>query len=263
MEGVSLQWYDKLFANDSILEAFQTSILLALGCSLTATILGVMAAIALVRYQFKGKNAISTLISMPLLIPEVVLGVALLMFLKLVGVYRSFGMLLLGHTVLALPFVVLVVQARLVGLRQNFEEAALSLGAGVGDVLDVVQVPAFNDVPERVALTVRFEPRIDCRAERRVLPAHGHCQVGSRPDGHVLVHLEGRKHPCPELSKVIVHDDDGHEPPVDHLEQVVVFEHLGCGRDDDRRPAAGGQVSVQAFEAFEVAAAPPDEHRLS
>jgi spermidine/putrescine transport system permease protein len=59
----------------------------------------------------------------------VVLNVALLMFLKLMGVYRSFGMLLLNHTVLALPFVVLVVQARLVGLRQNFEEAALSLGA--------------------------------------------------------------------------------------------------------------------------------------
>src|SRR5690242_228432 len=122
MEGVSLQWYGELFANDSILQAFQTSIVLALGCSLLATILGVMAAIALVRYQFKGKNAISTLISLPLLVPEVVLGVALLMFLELIGVYRSFGMLLLGHTVLALPFVVLVVQARLVGLRQNLRK---------------------------------------------------------------------------------------------------------------------------------------------
>ena len=129
MEGLSLQWYGKLFANESILEAFQTSLILAFGSSLMATILGVMAAIALVRYSFRGKNAISTLISLPLLVPEVVLGVALLMFLKVMGVYRSFGMLLLGHTVLALPFVVLVVQARLVGLRQNFEEAALSLGA--------------------------------------------------------------------------------------------------------------------------------------
>lgn len=129
MEGVSLQWYDKLFANDSILQAFQTSIILAVLCSLMSTILGVMAAIALVRYSFRAKNAVSTLISLPLLVPEVVLGVALLMFLKVMGVYRSFGMLVLGHTVLALPFVVLVVQARLVGLRQNFEEAALSLGA--------------------------------------------------------------------------------------------------------------------------------------
>ena len=129
MEGLSLQWYGKLFANESILEAFRTSLVLAIGCSLAATTIGVMAALALVRYQFKAKNTVSTLISLPLLVPEVVLGVALLMFLKTMGVYRSFGMLLLGHTVLALPFVVLVVQARLVGLRQNFEEAALSLGA--------------------------------------------------------------------------------------------------------------------------------------
>jgi spermidine/putrescine transport system permease protein len=129
MEGLSLRWYSKLFANESILEAFRISVVLAVGCSLAATAIGVMAALALVRYQFKAKNAISTLISLPLLVPEVVLGVALLMFLKMMGIYRSFGMLLLGHTVLALPFVVLVVQARLVGLRQNFEEAALSLGA--------------------------------------------------------------------------------------------------------------------------------------
>src|SRR5688572_28462322 len=101
MGGVSLQWYDKLFANDSVLDAFQTSILLALGCSLLATILRVMAAIALVRYQFKDKDTVSTLISMPLLIPELVLDDTLLMILKLIGVYRSFGMLLLGHTVLA------------------------------------------------------------------------------------------------------------------------------------------------------------------
>lgn len=112
MEGVSLQWYGKLFANESILEAFKTSLILAVSCSIMATILGVMAAIALVRYQFKGKSAISTLISLPLLVPEVVLGVALLMFLKVMGVYRSFGMLILGHTILALPFVVLVVQDR-------------------------------------------------------------------------------------------------------------------------------------------------------
>ncbi|MBL9035454.1 MAG: ABC transporter permease [Rhodospirillaceae bacterium] len=144
MEGLSLQWYHKLFANDSILEAFQTSVILAFGSSLIATVLGVMAAIALVRYSFKGKNAISTLISLPLLVPEVVLGVALLIFLKYMGIYRSFGMLMLGHTVLALPFVVLVVQARLVGLRQNFEEAALSLGANRLQTFREVTLPLIS-----------------------------------------------------------------------------------------------------------------------
>ena len=144
MTGLSLQWYGKLLQNEAVLRAFKTSIWIAFLTAAVCTIIGVMAAIALVRYQFRGKNAISTLISLPLLVPEVVMGVALLMFLKLLGVYRSFGMLLLGHTVLALPFVVLVVQARLVGLRQNFEEAALSLGANRLQTFREVTLPLIS-----------------------------------------------------------------------------------------------------------------------
>ncbi|HVJ39842.1 MAG TPA: ABC transporter permease [Dongiaceae bacterium] len=129
MEGFSLQWFGKLFDNDSIIAAFETSLILAASSSFLATLLGVMAAIALIRYSFKGKAVISNLLSLPLLMPEVVLGVSLLMFLKFLHQPRSFLLLLLGHTVLSLPYVILVVQARLVGLRQHYEEAAMSLGA--------------------------------------------------------------------------------------------------------------------------------------
>ena len=129
MEGFSLQWFGKLFANQSIVDAFKTSLILAGTSAALSTVIGVMAAIALVRYSFKGKEGIQTFLSLPLLMPEVVMGVALLMFLKFLSMPRSFAVLLVGHTVLSLPYVVLVVQARLVGLRQNFEEAALSLGA--------------------------------------------------------------------------------------------------------------------------------------
>jgi len=130
IEGFSFAWFARLFANDSIVSAFKTSLVLAGLSALGATVLGVMAAIALVRYQFRAKNAISTLLSLPLLMPEVVLGVALLIFLKWLQQPRSFALLLLGHTVLALPYVILVVQARLTGLRGVYEEAAMSLGAG-------------------------------------------------------------------------------------------------------------------------------------
>ncbi len=129
MEGFSLQWFSKLFENDSIIGAFQTSLILALSSSVLATLIGVMAGIAMIRYSFKGKALVSNLLSLPLLMPEVVLGVALLLFLKFLEQPRSFLLLLLGHTVLSLPYVVLVVQARLVGLRQHYEEAAMSLGA--------------------------------------------------------------------------------------------------------------------------------------
>lgn len=129
MEGFSLQWFEKLFNNDSIVEAFKTSLVLAASSAAVATIIGVMAALALVRYSFKAKETMQTLLALPLLMPEVVLGVALLMFLKLLSMPRSFALLLLGHTVLSLPYVVLLVQARLVGLRASYEEAAWTLGA--------------------------------------------------------------------------------------------------------------------------------------
>ncbi|MDY0885752.1 ABC transporter permease [Dongia soli] len=141
MEGFSFVWFGKLFGNDSIMEAFQTSIILAASSSLLATAIGVMAAIALIRYSFKGKAVVNNLLSLPLLMPEVVLGVALLMFLKFLEQPRSYMLLLLGHTILSLPYVVLVVQARLVGMRQHYEEAAMSLGANRLQTFFAVTLP--------------------------------------------------------------------------------------------------------------------------
>jgi spermidine/putrescine transport system permease protein len=144
MEGFSLQWFGKLFSNQSIVDAFKTSLILACTSSLLATTLGVMAAIALIRYSFNGKAVINNLLSLPLLMPEVVLGVALLMFLKFLQQPRSFLVLMIGHTVLSLPYVVLVVQARLVGLRQHYEEAALSLGANRLQTFKEVTLPLIS-----------------------------------------------------------------------------------------------------------------------
>ena len=76
-----------------------------------------------------GQNLISTLLIAPILVPEVVLAVALLLFLNFLSINKSFALLLFGHVIFTLPFVILVVQARLVGIRRDIEEAALSLGA--------------------------------------------------------------------------------------------------------------------------------------
>ncbi len=129
MEGVSLRWFVALWENDAIVRAFRTSLLLGALTALISTTLGVMAAMALVRYRFRGQQLISTLLIAPILVPEVVLAVALLLFLNWLNLPKSFTMLLLGHVIFTLPFVVLVVQARLTGIRRDYEEAALSLGA--------------------------------------------------------------------------------------------------------------------------------------
>ncbi|TNE40353.1 MAG: ABC transporter permease [Alphaproteobacteria bacterium] len=127
--GVSLRWFLKLAHNDAILRAFQTSIVLGALTAVISTTLGVLASLALVRYRMPGKNMISTLLIAPILVPEVVLAVALLLFLNALSLPKSFPLLLMGHVIFTLPFVVLVVQARLIGIRRDVEEAAMSLGA--------------------------------------------------------------------------------------------------------------------------------------
>ncbi|TYC67581.1 ABC transporter permease [Stappia sp. BW2] len=129
MTGFSFRWFVELAGNDAILRAFQTSIVLGALTALISTTLGVLASLALVRYDVPGRNMISTLLIAPILVPEVVLAVALLLFLNFLSINKSFFLLLMGHVIFTLPFVILVVQARLVGIRRDYEEAALSLGA--------------------------------------------------------------------------------------------------------------------------------------
>jgi spermidine/putrescine transport system permease protein len=129
MTGVSIRWFVALAENDAILRAFRTSMILGALTAVISTTLGVLASLALVRYRVPGSNAVSTLLIAPILVPEVVLAVALLLFLKFLGVNKSFGLLLAGHVIFTLPFVILVVQARLIGIKRDVEEAAMSLGA--------------------------------------------------------------------------------------------------------------------------------------
>lgn len=141
MTGLSLRWFGELWANEAILRAFRVSFVLGALTALISTTLGVLAALALVRYQFRGKNLVSTVLIAPILVPEVVLAVALLLFLRFLQMPKSFALLLLGHVIFTLPFVVLVVQARLVGIRRDVEEAALSLGASPRQTFFAVTLP--------------------------------------------------------------------------------------------------------------------------
>ena len=129
LTGFTFHWFDVLWNDASIVRALKTSLILGSMTALVSTTLGIMAALALVRYNFPGKNLIATLLIAPILVPEVVLAVALLLFLRWLELPKNFFMLLLGHVIFTLPFVVLVVQARLTGIRRDYEEASMSLGA--------------------------------------------------------------------------------------------------------------------------------------
>ncbi|MDH5529839.1 MAG: ABC transporter permease [Paracoccaceae bacterium] len=141
IEGFSLRWFYKLAENDAIVRAFKTSVTLGLMTALVSTTIGVLASLALVRYQFRGKDLVTTLLISPVLVPETVLAVGLLIFLRWLHMPRSFLLLLMGHSIVALPFVVLVVQARLVGIKKEYEEAARSLGASPVQTFFAVTLP--------------------------------------------------------------------------------------------------------------------------
>ena len=129
MTGFSLQWYGKLLENQQVLAAFRTSLWIACVTAVATTAVGMVTAFALTRFDFPGKQTLSTLVILPALVPETILGVGLLVLIKAVDQPRTLLLLVLGHILLAVPYVVLIAQARMVGIRRVYEEAALSLGA--------------------------------------------------------------------------------------------------------------------------------------
>ncbi len=141
MTGFSLQWYGKLMHNEAVVRAFTTSLWIGLLTAAICTILGVMAALALVRYEFRGKDWVNSLIVGPVLVPETVLGVGLLLANRWIGSKPNFILLLCGHILLSLPYVVLIVQARLIGVKRVYEEAAMSLGAGRFETFREITLP--------------------------------------------------------------------------------------------------------------------------
>jgi spermidine/putrescine transport system permease protein len=129
IEGVSLRWFVELYENEAIVRAFRTSLFLGVLTALISTTLGILGSLAIVRYDFPGKVWVNTMLVAPVLVPETVLAVGLLLFMRWLEQPRSFLVLLLGHVLVSLPYVVLVVQARLVGIRRVYEDAARTLGA--------------------------------------------------------------------------------------------------------------------------------------
>jgi len=141
MQGFSLRWFVRLAQNETILHAFKVSLILGFFTALISTGIGILAAMAFVRYEFRGKNTLDTMLLSPIMIPEVILGVALLLFIRWLQQPKSFMLLLIGHVVLTLPYVLLIVQARLVGIKKEYEEAARSLGANGFQTFKEVTLP--------------------------------------------------------------------------------------------------------------------------
>ena len=128
--GLTLDWYRRLLANDALQASVRNSLMAAALTTLIATAIGTLAALALRRPRFPGRGATLALLFLPMVIPEVVLGAALLTFFGTIGLRLSLVTVVIAHVVFSVSYVALVVQARLAGLDPALEEAARDLGAG-------------------------------------------------------------------------------------------------------------------------------------
>lgn len=128
--GFSLQWYEKLFQNSAMLEALGNSLILGVASCLLSAVIGTLGAVGLARIHWKSKGVLEYISILPLMIPEIILGMVLMAFFHMLGL--PFGMLtlLLGHTVFCVPYILMEVKARLAGMDPALEEAARDLGAG-------------------------------------------------------------------------------------------------------------------------------------
>ncbi len=129
LQGLTLSWYQKLFDTPEILGAARNSLVVAATSSFAATVLGTMVSILYLRYEFRLKNLLLALSVLPLIVPYVVLAVALLLLFSVLHINRSLWTIGLAHTVIALPYALLIVSSRLAGFDVHLEEAAMDLGA--------------------------------------------------------------------------------------------------------------------------------------
>jgi putrescine transport system permease protein len=128
--GFSTRWYGALFRNGPLMEAAWVTFRIALLSATVATVLGTLAALALTRYgRFPGRTLFTGLVYAPMVMPEVITGLSLLLFFVAIDLDRGFWTITLAHSTVTLCFVTVVVQARLVTLDRSLEEAAMDLGA--------------------------------------------------------------------------------------------------------------------------------------
>ena len=129
-EKFTFDWYKNLFNNRELIDAFINTMIIAITSTVISTIIGTISAIGIDKYNFKLKKLVNILIYIPIVIPEIVLGISLLSIYTLVKLDLGMFTLILSHIAFSIPFVIVSVRSSLSGVIKTYEEAAYDLGAG-------------------------------------------------------------------------------------------------------------------------------------
>ena len=233
--GFSTQWYGKLFQNQQVLDAAWLSFRIAFLTATFATILGTMAGMALARFaRFRGRTLFSGLVSAPLVMPEVITGISLLLFFigleYLIGWPngRGFTTITIAHITFSLSYVAVVVQSRLASMDRSVEEAAMDLGSKPLRVLFDVTLP-----DHRAGDRLRLAPGLHAVARRR---RHHHLHQRPGIDDVADLHLlEGaaRRHARHQCAR------HHHRRPGRHRRRHRRLDHVSHREEARARHADG------------------------
>lgn len=139
--GFTFDWYTKLINDDDVLSAIQNSLTVAFFSTVISSIIGTIGAVGLHKYKFKGKGVVNLLLYIPIVIPEIIMGISLLVYFSMFQINFGIFTLVLAHTTFCMPFVLINVKARLAGFDSSIEEAAMDLGANEFTVFRTITLP--------------------------------------------------------------------------------------------------------------------------
>ncbi|BBC42104.1 spermidine/putrescine ABC transporter permease PotC [Photobacterium damselae subsp. piscicida] len=140
-DGFTFKWYEQLVTNDSLMQAAGHSITIAVFSATAAALIGSLTAVALFRYQFKGKKFVTSMLFIVMMSPDIVMAISLLALFLLMGAELGFLTLLLSHITFCLPFVVVTIYSRLKGFDVKMLDAARDLGASEWVILKQIILP--------------------------------------------------------------------------------------------------------------------------
>ena len=143
-QGFTTQWYGKLFSfsNTALWDALLYSVIIAILATIISVSIGVLGGIGLKKFRFRGKKFIDMMIYVPIIVPEIVLAVSMLIIFMTVGVKLGMGTILIGHCTFCIPYAVVTIKGRISGDNETLQEASMDLGANRFQTFWKVTVPS-------------------------------------------------------------------------------------------------------------------------
>ena len=142
--GFTTEWYPKLFSfgNHDLWESLVYSLIIAVLATLISVIIGVLGGIGLKKYEFRGKKFINMMLFVPIVVPEIVMAVSMLIIFMIIGFKLGLGTIVIGHCTFCIPYAVIIIKGRITGDNETLQEASMDLGANRIQTFLKVTIPS-------------------------------------------------------------------------------------------------------------------------